>query len=283
MIDFLDFIQPPEGYIEIRAIDRHGKVDQRFHPRQYKGDLAFCAGVDDDDHGRDVYFGVLPRPVRGGKAEDCTPDSTVLWADLDAKHNALGKKGCLDALLTFPVPASVIVDSGHGYHAYWKLDKAYPFPDCQKAMKGIARYLGGDSVYDQARVLRLPGTHNHKDEIPLPVRTIRLDETRIFQLSDFDEWVAEPRPKYSGWTSDYVPPTKGKTDYVFNLSQVSPSEGTRSETIFRLIVLALRDGWEAPEIEQLIWTSPIGEKAREKGEDQGRRWIQRSIQKAQRG
>src|SRR3990172_9956057 len=136
--------------------------------------------------GWDTYFGVLPRLVARGKAEDCVTETHVLWADVDAKNTG-GKGPALQGLAGLLTVPSIIVDSGHGYHGYWLLRDKVPILRAQAAMRGLAHEVRGDSVWDVPRIIRLPGTQNHKDDPPLPVRVVFFDLTKRYRLSDFDD------------------------------------------------------------------------------------------------
>ncbi|BBZ98229.1 hypothetical protein BRDID11004_08620 [Bradyrhizobium diazoefficiens] len=62
-------------------------------------------------------------------------------------------------------PPTLIVDSGGGYQAWWQLAKPLPAtPENVELVEGIGRTIqqryGGDSVFDIARIMRLPGTVN---------------------------------------------------------------------------------------------------------------------------
>lgn len=67
------------------------------------------------------------------------------------------------------VPASVIVASGGGYQAYWLLTEPLVLQNdedrdrAKSIQKSWVAYVGGDkSVHDLRRILRVPGTYNHK-------------------------------------------------------------------------------------------------------------------------
>lgn len=275
MSEFLDLIWPDHGYGEIRCI-ANGTVIQDWY------DLSDEYGRQDaeefarylDDCGWDVYFGVLPRTRHRGTAADTPPETTVLWADVDAKHHDEDKHAALDAVLGYDISPSVIVDSGHGYHCYWKLADPVPFADAAKAMKQIARTMGGDPVYDAARILRLPGLRNHKNGDSVPVRLLAFDALRRYRFSDFyipPEPKARPMP-YRGESRD-IP------DWLNELLVGGAPVGQRSEAAFKAVLWLLRYGFTPDEIVTVFEAFPqgIGEKAAEKG---GARWLRRTIEKA---
>jgi hypothetical protein len=139
-------------------------------------------------------------------------ESTVavpaMWADLDVAADAHGSKtlppsreaalGLLDAV---PHPPSIVVRTGYGYHVYWLLKELWILDSdaeraaatsllrrIQGALRAEARRRGWsvDQTADLARVLRLPGTFNHKlgKKVPVVVDEIRGD--RLYSPSDFD-------------------------------------------------------------------------------------------------
>lgn len=109
----------------------------------------------------------------------------ALWADLDVKPGGLESlEQCLEVVAAVssrlgnrqPV---ALVFTGHGLHAYWLLIGGEDVARASGLVRRFGRLvqaeaarLGGhaDSVYDLARVLRVPGTYNCKDPAnPLPV------------------------------------------------------------------------------------------------------------------
>ncbi len=168
----------------------------------------------------DVYFGVCPRREgltpgqRGGK--DDIVALTALFADFDVirpNHQTNGKVYFADreAVLAFadslPLKPSLIVWSGGGAHLYWILREPWLFTDAAERdaadrqlkawghlLQREAKRLGVDidMVQELARVLRVPGTFNHKTGDAVPVKVIRDSGTR-FNVSDFAE-LAPPEP-----------------------------------------------------------------------------------------
>lgn len=149
-----------------------------------------------------VYFGVLPRRAKGGgKAEDVLPGRDV-WADLDFKDYPGGEAEARARLNSFPIPPTIIVRSGHGLHAYWLLNEVCDVPRLCKLAKMLAEVLGGDSVHDAPRVMRLPGSCNRKDPAdPIPVVIEAFTPSLRVDANDLEEACAilfsdheEPEP-----------------------------------------------------------------------------------------
>jgi hypothetical protein len=153
----------------------------------------------------EVYVGVLPRIGRTGKQAD-VPWSTWLWCDVDGGD--AGPNACIDHLAAvcnagkLPMP-HMAVQSGGGLHVYWQLAQAVPLADSlardrfKRLLQRITQIIGGndDGVHadsaaaEVARVLRVPGTFNHKRRHePRPVR-IRHDDLSGTRYT-FAEWEA---------------------------------------------------------------------------------------------
>ena len=132
-----------------------------------------------------------------------------LWADIDVVHSVHKKselpptiEAARAALSQFPQPATILVDSGHGLQAWWLFDTPWLFtenPDAERnqangltiwwhdQIAGLLSKNGWqtDSTHDLARLMRIPGTTNHKDPAePVPV-TVLIDDGPRYPQADF--------------------------------------------------------------------------------------------------
>jgi hypothetical protein len=166
----LDLLNPScDGLIELRVIRRGTRPLQEFHPA---GDLDAAAtrAVELRERG-DVYFGVAPRARKEG-TKDAISMMPALWADLDDDASKV-------AMSEFGVPPTAVVRSGRGLHAYWVLDQAMDVARAESFLRRIAAALGADErATDASRVLRVPGTLNHKSAPPLEVELASHDGPR---------------------------------------------------------------------------------------------------------
>lgn len=159
----------------------------------------------------DVWYGMATRERylsgrRGGDA-DCSGVG-CMWADIDVagpNHaNIAGRLPDDDTarrmLREFPIPASIIVATGGGYHAYWLLDEALDQADSLAMLDRWAatwaahaeRYDASvDNVFDLSRILRVPGTINQKDGSLVSI--VYWGEER-YSVSDLTEITIEPPP-----------------------------------------------------------------------------------------
>lgn len=170
-----------------------------------------------DAKGEDVYIGVAlrnPKTVtvgRGGNS-DCT-HLLALVIDIDIGTNGDKKRRFPDietALAAvrraFPIPPTLIVASGGGLHLWWlfrePLDLSDPAVRAEAELVAMAwnrRIIdvaaadgyAVDSVYDPARVLRVPGTHNRKYGTVRPVHLVESNATAHYDLSDFRDAMGE--------------------------------------------------------------------------------------------
>jgi putative DNA primase/helicase len=140
-----------------------------------------------------------------------------LWADVDVggpMHGKAHKNTKLPptyedarALIAeaIPLEPTVIIDSGHGLYFWWLFAEPSSLDteqDREEAAELVYRFQATlrkraeahgweiDGTADLARVLRLPGTINHKLD-PVPVRIIALDPTRRYQTDSFDRYLVD--------------------------------------------------------------------------------------------
>ena len=135
------------------------------------------------------------------------------FADIDIQgdaHKEMKLPATMEEVKTFlsdlNLPPTIIVNSGHGVHAIWCLD--HPFvihsEEDRKRIISISTGFGNhikksgmdrgwklDFVQDITRMLRIPGSLNHKDEPPVPCVVEIADDTR-YPLSAFDAYQAPP-------------------------------------------------------------------------------------------
>jgi len=170
---------------------------------------------------KDVYFGLhlmdeLP-PQGKRSSEEKISCMSFIHEEYDVKgpaHKEQNLPETLEELLSFlhglECPPSIIVHSGNGVHTYWLLQEYITVTDenrewIKRVVKGYEKHthrLGMergwkfDSVADLARVLRIPGTLNHKSNPPKQAVVIEASLTR-YPLSAFEKH-ADTQEEYSG-------------------------------------------------------------------------------------
>src|SRR3954447_18359293 len=160
-------------FLEVRRRTSGGMANE-FHP------------VDDHEaisvslltHARrtDVYVGCAPRTRRAG-TKDAVRQVWTLWAECDGA-------GSVEALQRFNPAPALIIGSGSGVncHAYWPLTQPLAPKAAESANLRLAVAIGADvACFDASRILRPPGTWNHKRQPPTRVATLRLERGRRFE------------------------------------------------------------------------------------------------------
>jgi Primase C terminal 1 (PriCT-1) len=187
---FLEALHAPLHYgeqIELRwnSPDFRGSMRRNFYPStEAAAHEAVSLGVFCD-----VYVGVAPRWDSDGTRAGVRRLGAV-WADLDAKgeHTVGSRLRQLQDLTCHP---SILVLTGGGCHAYWLLTKPADGLEQLERAEGLMRWLGqglgGDPVWDRARILRVPSTFNYKYELPRPVELERLEPRLRYDLDELEE------------------------------------------------------------------------------------------------
>ena len=157
-----------DGLLEARYRMPSGGMGQLFHPAaRWKAINETIGGL---GQRTDVYVGAAPRTHRHGGASAIDAVWT-LWVDCD-------DRAAVDALEDFrPAPAVVILTgSGPNRHAFWPLRESLTAEQAVRANRRLAHALGADMrSTDAARILRPPGTLNHKHDPPRPVECVRCE------------------------------------------------------------------------------------------------------------
>jgi len=206
-IRFLDALfapYPPSraARVELRCFraghaDRGAAPVRRWFPLDADGRAAAAREAVRLGPAFDVYYTVLPRRDGMGGAAGVRL-CAWLWADIDGGDD--GPEGAATLLRTacaarsLPAP-QIVVLSGGGLHAYWRLAEPVPCrtreeqDQVRRTLRRLVTAIGGTlpgahadrASAEPARILRLPGTANHKRQTPRPVRLLRLYESAPVQ------------------------------------------------------------------------------------------------------
>ncbi len=182
-----------EGVIELRALERRGIAARAFIVPGDPG--ALRRFLRDHEHG-DLYFGVATRKdTSGGDLGNCH-HLPALFVDLDFKTTPIDQARA--AVGRCALKPSITVRSGGGVHLYWLLREPMDLADeaarAKNLLRRLAGELGGDlGAAEPARILRLPGSSNHKYVPPRLVTLTNLDASSRYNPIDFDSLLpAEP-------------------------------------------------------------------------------------------
>jgi len=176
-LDALAGAAPASAYFELRHRVGEQMLAAEFHAVDDRDGLI--ASVRRRSPRTDVYIGCAPRSRRSGTRNDIA-QVWVLWAECDGAAAAQAAK-------TFEPRPPIVIASGSGpnLHAYWPLLRPLTARASEVANLRLAHALGADlACYDAARILRPPGTVNHKRHPPTRVEALRLEATIRFDVTD---------------------------------------------------------------------------------------------------
>jgi len=224
--EFLTHLQPEEGWFAVVGI-RSGDVKQTLVATLEEAEETIDWYASQQ---RDVYFGVAKYKNGTGRTKENVRTLKAFWLDIDcgpakaAPDPATGRPGgyvdqaeALSALRSFcrtvGLPKPTVVDSGRGLHVYWPLKEEVTRADWEPVASRLREicyaqeFYVDDRVFEVARILRVPGTHNYKGEEPIPVsllttgeptsyedfqRLLGVDTTRKASIFD-PNWTASPQ------------------------------------------------------------------------------------------
>ena len=104
----------------------------------------------------------------------------MLWAECDGSDSA-------QSALSYKPEPSIVIRSGSGQnlHAYWPLRRPLDPATAEVANLRLAHAVGADRVcFDAARILRPPGSWNHKHSPAREVVAVRVEPAVRFKLDD---------------------------------------------------------------------------------------------------
>lgn len=155
-------------YIEVREISKEGKSKPHFFT--YKELLNYIMPTD-----KNIYVGIYERRHKGnGTTKSCTKTNAIY---LDFDNAELEEIMFRIDMKKIPQP-SMVVNSGHGYHFYWLLNKPAGH-EIKPIVDRLAKVLEADpKATDTARVLRIPDTMNVKD-VPVKSTLVKFNDNKV--------------------------------------------------------------------------------------------------------
>jgi len=210
-LDPLD-IDTAIAFIERRfANDRTGYAILMFRPPNGGAPIHLGVPLQQDDRwdlarryvadhieNHDCYlsvanFATAPTGKKGqNRTKEMVGHLSALFCDRD--------EASLDPHL--PEPTQTAETSAGNFQDYWDLDRPINADTAERYNRRIAAACGiGNQAVDAPRVLRLPGTRNHKPERRGEIVRVVTDTGHTYQLTDFDHLptviTEQPRPVYT--------------------------------------------------------------------------------------
>ena len=195
------------------------KTGDEYAETKYFEDVHQAAIYADSVKDRNVYFGLgvtkedLPSNKRPMAHQICGIPG--FWIDIDIYDPRAHKVSNLpqsqkdaEELIISALPRNmqptILTHSGHGLHAFWLFKEPWMFESDKErhvAADMVKRFVLSfkyhaamrgwklDSVFDLARVLRVPGSVNHKVEgMPMTCKIISIKEDVAYNPEDFEKY-----------------------------------------------------------------------------------------------
>ena len=213
MQDFLRAILAGEGFYCITGINK--KADRPVVQ-------SFFSTIEETENTiyeflaqhRDVYFALSTfKDLEVAKPRSQTNVLWVksIWIDLDCSEEKaetnkgyIDKDAAIEALEKFleetGLPWPALVDSGGGFHAYWPFTNPITREEWQPLAESLRilceqknLLIDAGCTTDAARILRIPGTYNLKEEEPRQVKLLIPAET-FFDKDEIAKLLPPPPP-----------------------------------------------------------------------------------------
>ena len=240
--------------------------------RDWSGAARFCFKKQDES----VHVGAGFSPRDFGPAKRCSPGEiagiTSLWVDIDIAHEVHKKRNlppteneAVGLLTSIEVEPTLVINTGHGIHAWWCFDKAWLFNDDDRdlarrmlinlqgviRLKAYAQGWGLDATHDLSRVMRVAGTTNIKDpDHPVLTKIISVSGKRY------------PRDRFSYLMSEEISHAVGEhvsgdssnlTNIIFTLNGNAEADKAKLE-IMCVNVSGFLDTWKRERKDKPAWT-----------------------------
>ena len=197
-LDFLAVVLPSPGHGYYCAAE----LSTRKKEHQFSTDLAQLEGHIDRWNGQnnDIYFALATFEEAGSRTADNAQYIKSFFIDMDGYAT---KKDAAQALTDFMAKVGLdllgtpyIVASGGGIHVYWPFKEEVPVSRWKPLAEGLKRLCKQEGMAidmtvtaDAARVLRVPGTRNHKKKYDQPRAVRVLSEGDTFAFEDLESLI----------------------------------------------------------------------------------------------
>ena len=205
-IDLLSIVQPPDGWFAIIGIKGAGAdLKRQQHLVETREEVSTIAAR--LVRGKwNVFFGVAKYTDDSSRQKSNVKALRAFWLDIDCGpkkaipnpktgrpegyiDQATGLLALRQFCTTVGLPKPILVNSGRGIHAYWPLTRDVTREEWEPTAARLRDLcvthglIVDPAVFEVARVLRIPGTLNFKDDPPNPVSIITTADP-----IDFDEF-----------------------------------------------------------------------------------------------
>lgn len=153
-----------------------------------------------DNKGYDSYFALATYQKPDNRTHENTYEYKSLFLDLDigpSKKYASQQEAISDLrrfCKQLSLPKPLMINSGRGVHVYWPLTEAVSVDVWLDAAERLKRACSENGLHadpavtaDRSRILRVPYTHNYKEDPPLPTAFFGVEMPQPAVLSEFVE------------------------------------------------------------------------------------------------
>jgi uncharacterized protein (DUF927 family) len=216
-VDLLSRVLADEGWFVILGLGGTYPKQEHFQTREEVD--AYVAKLVEQK--LNVFFACSKFETDANRTKNNVKSIKAFWMDLDcgeSKAVVNEKTGRPDGYATqadalrelanfcehIGLPNPILVNSGRGIHAYWPLKEAVtrqqwePVAARLNELCVLHKLYVDASVFEAARVLRVPGTFNFKDEPPKPVEVLNDAEDTDYEdfknILGVKESAFDPKP-----------------------------------------------------------------------------------------
>jgi hypothetical protein len=187
-----------KGPVFVTSLANDKEQSGKYPPRQIitRDRKEIAAFVEKwDKPGRALYYCVsaMKRGINR-RAKTNVAELTGLHVDIDFKNTTSSPEDVRTALEQLPLLPHRVNHSGHGLHAYWLFREAIAatpenIERVEAALRRLADLLAGDpSVCEVARLMRVPGSHNSKNNDWLEVINV-VSRKGGYTLAQLEKWL----------------------------------------------------------------------------------------------
>ena len=190
--DLLDAVRPKDGWFCVVGIKGRSVVQKLVRTREEVDDQTAEFVAD----GRNAFFAVAKFLTGEDRKKDNVQSLKAFWLDIDCgptKAEVNEKTGRPDGYATqedglvaleefcelIGLPKPILVNSGRGIHVYWALTEEVTREQWEPVASRLRElcfthdlYVD-PAVFEVARILRVPGTLNFKDDPAKPVSVVQ--------------------------------------------------------------------------------------------------------------
>lgn len=149
LVEFVSAARRPDGNLAMRA-----RSDPANYPRCQQPAALVALAAAANRRREEAFATPLPRSGCQPGKRSAAP-GRIVWVDIDAVAEPP------QALAELRPP--LLICSGAGLHAYWRLERELPPEQIESCNRRLALVVGADpACTDRGRIMRLPGTVNHK-------------------------------------------------------------------------------------------------------------------------